>query len=213
MKATSIPFHAPANALFLAYLAAPYWARQPLPAWARRAHAGVGAACGLLLLWYDSFFPPLDEFETEIEHLEETVTGRPTPQDRERLLMLGRWLVELRKRVSPQRDILARQMDEILALPGFEAGSRDYFRDVYDHLLRIYEEIESHRERLASALQLYVSAVSNRLNEVMERLTLIATIFLPLTVITGFFGQNFGWLVRHINTQADFLIFGATVSS
>jgi magnesium transporter len=156
----------------------------------------------------DSFVEPLNRTGTEIERLEDAVTGRPTPAYRERLLTLGRSLVRLRGVVSPQRDILARQMDQVTALPGLETGNRDYFRDVYDHLMRHYEEIESQRERLAAATQLYVSSVSNRLNEVMERLTVIATIFLPLTVITGFFGQNFGWLVGHIDTQADFLIYG-----
>jgi magnesium transporter len=156
----------------------------------------------------DSYFSAFDPIEREIEHLEGVVTGRPSAADRDRLLTLGSYLTELRRRVSPQRDILARQIDEIVQLPGLEPGTRDYFRDVYDHLVRIYEEIESLRERLTAATQLYVSSVSNRLNEVMERLTVIATIFLPLTVITGFFGQNFGWLVRHIDTQADFLIYG-----
>jgi magnesium transporter len=156
----------------------------------------------------DSFFGALEPIEHQLEHLEEVVVGTPAPGDREKLLELGHYLSDMRRRVSAQRDILAREMEQITQLPGLEPGTRDYFRDVYDHLVRIYEEIESNRERLAAAMQLYVSSVSNRLNEVMERLTVIATIFLPLTVITGFFGQNFGWLVRNINTQADFLIFG-----
>jgi len=156
----------------------------------------------------DSFFGALEPIEHELEHLEAVVIGRPSPGDREKLLDLGRYLSDLRRRISSQRDILAGQMDQITELPGLEAGARDYLRDVYDHLVRINEEIESNRERLAAAMQLYVSSVSNRLNEVMERLTVIATIFLPLTVITGFFGQNFGWLVRNINSEADFLIFG-----
>ncbi len=156
----------------------------------------------------DTMVDALEPIEREIVHLEGVVTGRASATDRERLLAVGTYLTEMRRRVSPERDILARQMDQITELPGLEPGTRDYFRDVYDHLVRTYEEIESLRERLAAAMQLYVSSVSNRLNEVMERLTVIATIFLPLTVITGFFGQNFGWLVSHIDTQADFLIYG-----
>ena len=73
-----------------------------------------------------------------------------------------------------------------------------YFRDVYDHLIRISDLIDSYRDLLTGAMDVYLSTVSNRLNSVMKRLTVIATIFLPLTFVTGFFGQNFGWMVRHI---------------
>ena len=73
-----------------------------------------------------------------------------------------------------------------------------YFRDIYDHLIRISDLIDSYRDLLTGAMDVYLSTVSNRLNSVMKQLTIIATIFLPLTFITGFFGQNFGWLVRHI---------------
>ena len=68
--------------------------------------------------------------------------------------------------------------------------------------------IDSYRDLLTSALDVYLSIRPNRLNSVMERLTIVATIFLPLSVLTGFFGMNFGWMVRHIDSFADFAIFG-----
>jgi magnesium transporter len=73
-----------------------------------------------------------------------------------------------------------------------------YFRDVYDHLIRISDLIDSYRDLLTGAMDVYLSTVSNRLNEVMKRLTIVATIFMPLTFIVGFFGMNFTWMVRHI---------------
>ena len=74
---------------------------------------------------------------------------------------------------------------------------RDYFRDVYDHLIRISDLIDSYRDLLSGATDLYLSTVSNRQNEVMKQLAIVGTIFLPLSFITGFFGMNFGWLVNH----------------
>jgi magnesium transporter len=84
----------------------------------------------------------------------------------------------------------------------------DWFRDVYDHLLRIAELIDSYRDLLAGALDVYLSTVSNRLGAVSKQLAVVATIFLPLTFVTGFFGQNFGALVRHIDTPAAFWGYG-----
>jgi magnesium transporter len=156
----------------------------------------------------DSFFPVLAQIDDQIDELESALLENPDKNDMHRIQILRRSLVSLRRRVGPQRDLFARQMDEIVSLPGFQSDKRDYFRDVYDHLLRAGEEIDSFRDLLSGLMDVYLSSVSNRLNAVMKQLTIIATIFLPLTVVTGFFGQNFGWLVRHINTEADFLVFG-----
>ena len=89
-------------------------------------------------------------------------------------------------------------MDEIRELPGLDPDTRDYYRDVYDHLIRISDLIDSYRDLLSGAMDVYLSTVSNRLNVVMKQLTIVATVFLPITALTGFFGQNFGVLVRYI---------------
>ena len=73
-----------------------------------------------------------------------------------------------------------------------------YYRDVYDHLIRVSDLVDSYRDLLTGAMDVYLSTVSNRLNEVMKRLTIVATIFMPLTFIVGFFGMNFAWMVRTI---------------
>ena len=79
---------------------------------------------------------------------------------------------------------------------------------MYDHLIRISDLIDSYRDLLTGAMDVYLSTVSNRLNSVMKQLTIIATIFLPLSWITGFFGQNFGFEVRHIAGAPAFLVLG-----
>jgi magnesium transporter len=148
----------------------------------------------------DSFFPVLSDIDDEIDDLESAVLANPTDQQLERLFALKRQLVVMRKVVTPQRDIFARSVDEVADLPGLELDERDYFRDVYDHLIRISDLIDSYRDLLSGATDLYLSTVSNRQNDVMKQLTIIATIFLPLSFITGFFGENFGYLVRNIGT-------------
>jgi magnesium transporter len=157
----------------------------------------------------DSFFPVLDGVDDRIDVLMDAMLQKPSQDQREELFHLRRRLIELRRIATPQRDILARGGDVLGRLPGLEADdARDWFRDVYDHLVRISELIDSYRDLLSGALDLYLSTVSNRLNAISKQLTVVATIFLPLTFVTGFFGQNFGTLVRHINTPWAFWGYG-----
>ena len=150
----------------------------------------------------DSFFPILTDMDEEIDDLEAAVLANPTDEQLERLFSLKRQLVAMRKVVTPQRDLFARSIDQIAELPGLELDERDYFRDVYDHLIRISDLIDSYRDLLSGATDLYLSTVSNRQNDVMKQLTVIATIFLPLSFITGFFGQNFGFMINHLISPA-----------
>lgn len=157
----------------------------------------------------DSFFPVLETIDDRIDELMDEMLERPGVSQRQELFELRRHLVELRRVVGPQRDVMARGGGIFERMPGLEVDeARDWFRDVYDHLLRIAEAIDSYRDLLSGALDVYLSTVSNRLNDITKQLTIIATIFLPLTFVTGFFGQNFGTLVRHINTPAAFWGYG-----
>jgi len=96
-------------------------------------------------------------------------------------------------------------MGGVAELPGLAGQDEHYFRDVYDHLIRISDLIDSYRDLLTGAMDVYLSTVSNRLNAVMKQLTIIATVFLLLTFITGFFGQNFDWMVTKIHSWPMFL--------
>ena len=88
------------------------------------------------------------------------------------------------------------------------AETERYVRDLYDHLIRISDMVDSLRDLLSGSLDAYMSMVSNRLNDVMKQLTIIATVFLPLSFLTGFFGQNFAWLVNRIGSLAAFIGIG-----
>jgi magnesium transporter len=157
----------------------------------------------------DTFFPLLEDLEDRLERLDEQIFDAPSPDHLQPLTELRRDLVELARVATPQRDLLARHIDDILDIPGLEADSRDYFRDVYDHAIRISDQIDSYRDLLIGSRDAYLSVTSNRLNEITKQLTVVATIFLPLSFVVGFFGQNFGWLVRNIGSAADFWVIGA----
>ncbi|HTA32176.1 MAG TPA: magnesium/cobalt transporter CorA [Solirubrobacteraceae bacterium] len=157
----------------------------------------------------DSFFPVLARMDDEIDELEVAVLAGPTDEQLQRLFAMKRTLVAMRKVVTPQRDLFARSIDQIADLPGLVLDERDYFRDVYDHLIRISDLIDSYRDLLGSTTDLYLSTVSNRQNEVMKQLAIVGTIFLPLSFITGFFGMNFGWLVsKGIASTWTFFVLG-----
>lgn len=156
----------------------------------------------------DTFFPVLDRLDERMERLDGEIFDRPEPSQLEEITTLRRELVALRRIVTPQRDLLARGVDDILELPGLEADSRNYFRDVYDHAIRISDQIDSYRDLLAGTRDAYLSVVSNRLNQITKQLTVVATIFLPLSFLVGFFGQNFKWLVTNIGSEGDFMVLG-----
>jgi magnesium transporter len=156
----------------------------------------------------DSFFPVLERIDDEIDSLEDRIVENPGDEELREVSRVKRRLIEMRRVVTPQRDLAARALSEIGDLPGLDPDKHDYYRDLYDHLIRISDLIDSYRDLLTSVMDVYLSTVSNRLNVVMKQLTVIATVFLPLTFVTGFFGQNFAWMVGHIGSFADFMVFG-----
>jgi magnesium transporter len=153
----------------------------------------------------DSFFPVLAEIDDRIDELEEQTFREATDEELQEIFAMKRLLVGLRKMITPERDTFARVAAGIVRLPGMTRDDERYFRDVYDHLIRISDLVDTYRDLLTSAMDVYLSTVSNRLNSVMKQLTIIATIFLPLSWLTGFFGQNFGWMVGEIGRWETFV--------
>lgn len=156
----------------------------------------------------DSFFPLLSDFDDRIDQVEDQTFTNPTDANLQEIFAMKRLLVGVRKVITPQRDLFAGLLTDLEVLPGMTEEDERWFRDVYDHLIRISDLVDSYRDLLTSAMDVYLSSVSNRLNVVMKQLAIIATIFLPLSFITGFFGQNFGWMIAHITGVWRFLIFG-----
>ena len=137
----------------------------------------------------DDNFPILDRVADELDELEDAVLALPRLEDLHRIFELKRHLVAMRKVLSPQRDVfglIAKRGDARIS-----EKTAIYLRDVYDHLVRINESIEGNRDLLGNALDAYLSAVGQRTNEIMKRLTILSAIFLPLAFVVGFFGQNF----------------------
>lgn len=137
----------------------------------------------------DSHFPLFDRFDEEIEALEDQAFERPTPAQHERAFAVKRSLVLLRRVLSPQREVVGQ-----LArgnLPFVTERTRVYFRDVYDHLQRLYEHIDMARDLLSNAMEAWLSVTANRTNDITKQLTIFASLFLPMSFVVGFFGQNF----------------------
>jgi magnesium transporter len=155
-----------------------------------------------------SFFPILGTFDDRLDGLENGIFLDASDDHLQEIFRMKRLLVGMRKVVTPQRDAFAGLSGRLAELPGFSREDEHYFRDVYDHLIRISDLIDSYRDLLTSAMDVYLSTVSNRLNAVMKQLTIIATVFLPLTFITGFFGQNFAWLTSHVEDWGTFVVLG-----
>jgi magnesium transporter len=156
----------------------------------------------------DSYFPVLSEFDDRIDELEDEILRQPTEAQLGVLFEMKRSLILLRKVVTPQRDMFAALASGVVELPGMTDEGQRYFRDLYDHLIRIADVVDSYRDLMSGVMDTHVSTVSNRLNVVMKQLTIIATIFLPLSYLTGFFGQNFSLLIGHITGRVPFFVFG-----
>ena len=153
----------------------------------------------------DSMFPFLATFDDRIDELQDQVFAKPTEEQLAAMFALKRQLVDMRKVVTPQRDMVNAMLTQVIPIPGMTPEGERYVRDLYDHLIRISDMVDSYRDLLSGSLDAYMSVVSNRLNDVMKQLTIIATIFLPLSFLTGFFGQNFGWMVNRLGSLGVFL--------
>ncbi|HEU0292819.1 MAG TPA: magnesium/cobalt transporter CorA, partial [Anaerolineales bacterium] len=135
------------------------------------------------------YMPIVEKIDESIDQIEDQVFERPSPRTLEKLFALKRVLLAMRRILLPQREVLnklARDDYQVI-----DPKDRIFFRDIYDHLVRLHELNESLRDLVGGALDTYLSVVNNRMNDVMKTLTLITTLFMPLAFVTGFFGMNF----------------------
>jgi len=179
-----------------------------------RHHASEAANPQIVIVYFvvsalvDTFFPVLSKFDDRIDSLEDDILKAPTEAQLGELFDMKRSLMDMRKVIAPQRDMMASINSGVTDVPGMTEEAARYFRDLYDHLIRLADLVDNYRDLLSSVMDTHLSTVSNRLNVVMKQLTVIATIFLPLSFLTGFFGQNFAYLVRGIQSTWTFVVFG-----
>ncbi len=140
----------------------------------------------------DEYFTLQDTFDELIEAVEDELLANPTAQTLATIQKIRRELIFLRRSVSPLRELLAGILRS--ESPLLDAKTQRYFRDVYDHVIRVTEAIESYRDLIAGMLDIYLSSVSNKMNETMKVLTVFASIFIPLTFIAGVYGMNFEFM-------------------
>jgi len=137
----------------------------------------------------DNYFPLMDVLDSKIEKIEQAVFKKPTQETLSRIFSVKKELLFLRRFVAPQREIVnLLSKDQHILIRSF---IQVYFRDVFDNLLFIQEAIDTYRDSISSALDAHLSTISNKTNDIMKTLTIIATIAMPLTLITGIYGMNF----------------------
>jgi magnesium transporter len=148
------------------------------------------------------YMPIIDRIDDAIDIIEDEVFDRPVPGTLERIFALKRVLLAMRRILLPQREVLNKLARDDYRV--IDQNDRIFFRDIYDHLVRLHDLNETLRDLVGGAMDTYLSVVNNRMNEIMKTLTLITTLFMPITFVTGFFGMNFfepvaqlvGWTSR-----------------
>lgn len=146
-------------------------------------------AYALLDTIVDQYFPVLETYGEAIEHLEELVMRQPDPRLVRDLHVLKRDLLGIRRAVWPMRELLTSLMRE--STPAITDGTRLFLRDAYDHTVQLMDIVETYRELASGLIDIYLSSINNRMNEIMKVLTMISTIFLPLGFIASLYGMNF----------------------
>jgi magnesium transporter len=140
----------------------------------------------------DNYFTILEKLGETIEDMEDKLVTSPTSETLQTLHDLKREMIFLRKSVWPLREVVNRL--ERSESPLIKKSTRVYFRDVYDHTIQVMDSVDTFRDMLSGMLDIYLSSISNRMNEIMKVLTVIATIFIPLTFIVGIYGMNFKYM-------------------
>jgi len=136
-----------------------------------------------------SYMPVVEAIDEAVDRAEDEIFGRPTPDVLERIFSVKRAVLYLRRIIGPLREVLNRLARDDYAV--IDSRARVYFRDVYDHLVRLHDITESIRDLVSGTLDTYLSVINNRMNDIMKTLTIITTLFMPISFITGFFGMNF----------------------
>jgi magnesium transporter len=154
----------------------------------------------------DAFYPVIEGLEEQVDKLEAAVLTRTRREQLGEIYRLLQQVRELGRLINVQRDQFQIASNELAALTQGETG--EYLRDIGDHLAQISGELNRQSDDLSALTSTYFNANADRLNATATRLTVVGTLFVLWTLVTGFFGQNFGWLVDHVDTGTDFLIFG-----
>jgi len=154
---------------------------------------------GIIDMFIDKYLPIIEEWSDEIEDVEDMIIARKITKTMQKIINMKRNIVDFKKSITPQRDIIAKLSRREFRFISEKAAK--YYMDVYDNLMWAYTNLESNRDLLTSAFEAYLSVISNkanessnRMNKIMQRLTIIATIFMPLTFITGVYGMNFKFM-------------------
>jgi magnesium transporter len=156
----------------------------------------------------DAWYPVINAIEHHVDGLEADVFVKARREQLSRIYRLRQEVREHHRLVSEQRDQFQPAAEAIRNLAGLTRGAKEYLRDVGDHLTQVSGEFHRQYEDLMSLAQTYFNANADRLNRTATRLTVVGTIFVTWTLVTGFFGQNFEWLVGNVSTRTDFLVFG-----
>jgi magnesium transporter len=155
----------------------------------------------------DALYPVVDHLETRIDALEERVLQHTDRHQLGQIYRLKQEVQMLLRRLVPQRDQFGAATEAIMALPGLTRSSREYLRDIGDHLAQVTSELYRQADDLGGLTATYFNANQNRLNLLATRLTVLATFFLIWTLVTSFFGQNFRWLTDHIASFEAFVVY------
>jgi magnesium transporter len=158
----------------------------------------------------DHYFIVLENLGDQIEFLEEELVKNPDPGTLQSIHVLKRELIFLRKSVWPLREVIGALERGESSL--FQESSLIYLRDVYDHTIQIIDTVETFRDMVSGMLDIFLSSVSNRMNEVMKVLTIIATVFIPLSFIVGLYGMNFSYMPELKWKCGYFIVWGVIIS-
>lgn len=169
-----------------------------------RTHGSGYLLYALLDAIVDHFFPILETYGQRLEELEEAVLDNPGPTIQQAIHHVKRELSVLRRVMWPLREV-ANELQRT-EISGIDEEVRTFMRDVYDHALQIIEIVEMHREQAASLNDLYMSAVGNRMNEIMKVLTIMASFFIPITFVAGVYGMNFEY-IPELSWQGSYFVF------
>lgn len=156
------------------------------------------------------YMPTVERVDSAIDELEDHIFDKPSPQTLARLFALKRILLSMRRILLPQREVLNKLARDDYRV--IDPRDRIFFRDIYDHLVRLHDLNENLRDLVSGALDTYLSVVNNRMNEIMKTLTTITVLFMPLTVLTGYFGMNFFEPLGSLKSWTTDLVFYLTLA-